>query len=186
MNYLLPAAVALLALAPVAQADDSPAIDLTALIECGSDYAGFVATEALRDDPLKAVAAGWQPLPQTNMFMSEYRLVQPITVFGQPTDHIAFSGSGVVAILDLPDPRPLAQMLELETAIDTPQKAMFGKEVLSEKRTAPDGTVVIESAVITVSNVDSHPGQTLAGCSYSLDLPEETDEQTAPAAETPH
>ena len=85
----------------------------------------------------------------------------------------AFSG-GVVALLDLPDPRPLAKQLALETAIDTPAKAMFGKEVRSEDvRDPASGKVWIDSAVLNVSNVSSHPGKTLAGCSYSQDLPED-------------
>ena len=92
----------------------------------------------------------------------------------------ALSG-GVVALLDLPDPRPLAKQLALETAIDTPAKAMFGKEVRSEDVRDPvSGKVWIDSAVLNVSNVSSHPGKTLAGCSYSQDLPEDDPEGDAP------
>ena len=69
----------------------------------------------------------------------------------------------------------------LETAIDTPAKAMFGKEVRSEDVRDPvSGKVWIDSAVLNVSNVSSHPGKTLAGCSYSQDLPEEDPEGDAP------
>ena len=32
---------------------------------------------------------------------------------------------------------------------------------------------MIRSVVLNVSNVSSHPGKTLAGCSYSLDLAED-------------
>ena len=156
--------------------------DLPALIECRGDIGGLTALAPALEDPLKAVALGWQPLPQANMFMTEYRLASPIRVFGHDSDHIAFSGGSVMAILDLPDPRPLAQELALETAIDTPAKAMFGKELRSEEtRDADSGKVLIESVVLNVSNVASHPGKTLVGCSYSLDLPEEP-EETAPDA----
>ena len=49
--------------------------------------------------------------------------------------------------------------------------------------TGPDGTPGwIESAVINVSNVDSHPGKTLAGCSYSLDPPDTGPEASAATA----
>ncbi|MBL8255382.1 MAG: hypothetical protein JNJ62_02130 [Pseudoxanthomonas mexicana] len=151
--------------------------DLAALIECRGDLGQLTAIAPLLEDPLKAVALGWQPLPQANMFMSEYRLLAPVRVFGHDTDHIAFSGGGVVAVLDLPDPRPLAKQLELETAVDTPAKAMFGKEVRSEEiRDPASGKMLIDSAVLNVSNVSSHPGKTLAGCSYSLDLPGDEDE----------
>ena len=158
--------------------------DLASLIECRGDIAGLTALAPALEDPLKAVALGWQPLPQANMFMTEYRLASPIRVFGHGTDHIAFTGSSVMAILDLPDPRPLAGELGLETAIDTPAKAMFGKELRSEEsRDAESGQVLIESVVLNVSNVSSHPGKTLVGCSYSLDLPEDAPDTDAPAPE---
>lgn len=173
-------------LPPSAAAQDARP-DLAALIECRGDLGQLTALAPLLEDPLKAVAQGWQPLPQTNMFMSEYRLLAPIRVFGHDTQHVAFSGGGVVAVLDLPDPRPLAKQLALETAIDTPAKAMFGKEVRSQKTLDPDsGKALIDSAVLNVSNVSSHPGKTLAGCSYSLDLAEdEAEEPDADVASPP-
>ncbi len=169
---------------PVATRAQAGATDLASLIECRGDIAGLTALAPALEDPLKAVALGWQPLPQTNMFMTEYRLASPIRVFGHGTDHIAFTGSSVMAILDLPDPRPLAGELGLETAIDTSAKAMFGKELRSEEsHDAESGQVLIASVVLNVSNVSSHPGKTLVGCSYSLDLPEDAPDTDAPAPE---
>lgn len=169
---------------PVAARAQTGATDLASLIECRGDIAGLTALAPALEDPLKAVALGWQPLPQANMFMTEYRLASPIRVFGHESSHIAFSGGSVMAILDLPDPRPLAGELGLETAIDTPAKAMFGKELRSEEsRDAESGQVLIESVVLNVSNVSSHPGKTLVGCSYSLDLPEDAPDTDAPAPE---
>ena len=166
--------LSLLGIAPIIHAEDAPhAIDLPALIECRASHADFVALAPLLEDPLKAVAAGWQPLPQANMFMTEFRLARPVRVFGHDADRIAFTGTGIVAVLDLPDPRPLAKQLDLETAYDTPQKFMSGKEVRSDDAVRADGKAIIDSAVISVSNVGSHPGKTLAGCSYSQELLEE-------------
>ena len=156
---------------------DASRIDLAALIECRQALADFHYLAPALADPLQAVALGWRPLPQANLFMTEFRLNSPITVFGDSTDHIAFTGDSIIAILDLPDPRPLAKRLDLETAIDTPAKAMFGKELSSvEDRDAATGTVYIKSAVLNVSNVASHPGKTLVGCSYSLDVAEDPEE----------
>ena len=156
---------------------DASRIDLAALIECRQALADFHYLAPALADPLQAVALGWRPLPQANLFMTEFRLNSPIAVFGGSTDHIGFTGDSIIAILDLPDPRPLAKRLELETAIDTPAKAMFGKEVSSvEIRDEATGTVYIKSAVLNVSNVASHPGKTLVGCSYSLDLAEDPEE----------
>lgn len=182
LRILLLAPCVALALSVDVQAQTSTP-DLPALIECRGDIGGLTALAPALEDPLKAVALGWQPLPQANMFMTEYRLASPIRVFGHDSDHIAFSGGSVMAILDLPDPRPLAQELALETAIDTPAKAMFGKELRSEEtRDADSGKVLIASVVLNVSNVASHPGKTLVGCSYSLDLPEEPEEAAPDAA----
>jgi hypothetical protein len=162
---------------------DASRIDLAALIECRRALADFHYLAPALADPLQAVALGWRPLPQANLFMTEFRLNSPISVFGDSTDHIAFTGDSIIAILDRPDPRPLAKRLELETAIDTPAKAMFGKEMSSiEDRDETTGTVYIKSAVLNVSNVASHPGKTLVGCTYSLDLAE--DPEPLPAADT--
>jgi hypothetical protein len=181
MPRTLPFAPVLALCLPLSASAQDPRPDLPALIECRGDLGRLAALAPMLEDPLKAVAMGWEPLPQANMFMSEYRLLAPIRVFGHDTDHIAFSGSGVVAVLDLPDPRPLAQQLALETAVDTPAKAMFGKEVRSEEiRDPAAGEVLIDSAVLNVSNVSSHPGKTLAGCSYSLDRVEDDAPEDAP------
>ncbi|WLA07177.1 hypothetical protein MO328_12040 [Xanthomonas translucens] len=174
-----------LAAALPAAAAPAPAIDLPALLECRQGVADFAALGPLLADPLKAVAQGWRPLPQSNLFMSEYELVRPIQVFGHSTTRIGVAGASVMAILDLADPRPLARQLQLEAAVDTPQKAMFGREVVSRDVTDPKtGEPMIESIILSLSTVQSHPGKTLAGCSYSLDLPE--DPAAAPAPDPLH
>ncbi|MGF6417785.1 hypothetical protein ABH900_001256 [Stenotrophomonas sp. AN71] len=161
---------------PLLLAASAPAsaLDLPALIECRQSVAERAALAPLLDDPLKAVAQGLQPLPQGNRFMSEYRLAQPITVFGSRTELVAVAGSSVMAILDEADPRPLAQRLGLETGYDQDGKFMAGRELVSrDVADAKSGEARIESIILSVSTVASHPGRTLAGCTYSLDLPEE-------------
>ena len=192
LRLALAASIALLQLPATAGAAEGEAaatpepVDVAALVECRGGFAQFRALAPALEDPLQAVALGWRPLPQSNLFLTEFTLLAPITVFGLATDHIAFSGDSILAIIDLPDPRPLARQLELETGIDTPAKAMFGKEVRSEELADPEtGEVLIESMVLAVSNVDSHPGKTLVGCSYSLDLPAEPEPpRPAPSIDT--
>lgn len=173
LALLLP--LPLLAQSAATEEELNPAqIDLAALIECRQQLNDFHYLAPALLNPLQAVALGWRPLPQANLFMTEYKLNTPVTVFGHATDHIAFTGDSIIAVLDLPDPRPLARQLALETAIDTPAKAMFGKELVSEEEhDEASGITLIRSVVLNVSNVSSHPGKTLAGCSYSLDLAEE-------------
>lgn len=162
--------------------DRAPA-SLTALIQCEAEPEQFMALATAVQDPLHAVSLGWRPLPQANAFMAEYALNTPIDVLGHATAHIAFAGSSIMAILDLPDPRPLARELELETGIDTPEKVLFGREVLSQDVQDPEtGEWWIRSAILNVSNVTSHPGKTLVGCTYSIDpLEEEETGATAPS-----
>lgn len=153
--------------------------DLAALIECRADYPALLALLPVLEQPLRAVALGWRPQAQSNAFMIEYRLNAPISVFGRQTDHIAFAGDAVIGVLDLDDPRTLARELALETGIDTPTKALFGREIsVTALPVDADGQDWEESAILNVSNVDSHPGKTLAGCSYSRS-PVETDPDDA-------
>lgn len=162
---------------------DPARIDLPGLVECKRELADFHYLAPALVEPLQAVALGWRPLPQANLFMTEFMLNAPISVFGHDTDHIAFTGDSIIAILDLADPRPLARQLELETAVDTPAKAMFGKELRShEQRDEASGITLIDSVVLNVSNVSSHPGKTLVGCSYIMDTLEEPE---APPATSP-
>jgi len=169
----------LLALLPAA-APAAP-LDLAALIECRQGLADYSAVAPVVADPLKAVAAGLQPLPQSNQFMSEFRVATPLTVFGQRTEYVAVAGASIMAILDLADPRPLARSLALEDGVDTPDKFMAGRELVSRDVTDPrTGEPMIESVILSLSTVKTHPGKTLAGCTYSLDLPPE--EEPAPGA----
>jgi len=158
-------------------------LDLPALIECRQGVAEHAALAPLLADPLKAVAHGLQPLPQGNQFMSEYRLASPITVFGQQTERVAVAGASVMAVLDQADPRPLAKQLALEIGYDQDGKFMAGRELVSRDVTDPKtGEAQIESIILSVSTVATHPGRTLAGCTYSLDLPAEDE---GPAATVP-
>lgn len=191
MTLLRSTCLTLIALLPLAgHAAPAPAparaaLDLPALIECRQRVADYDALAPVVADPLKAVANGLQPLEQRNQFMAEYRLASPITVFGQRAEYITVSGASIMAILDVADPRPLAKGLKLEDGVDNPDKFMAGREVVARDVTDPrTGEPMIESIILSVSTVQSHPGKTLAGCTYSLDLPAEEEEEQ-PAADAP-
>lgn len=179
----LPACIAALLLCSALPSVAAEPLDLPALVECRQGVVAHTALAAALADPLQAVAKGLQPLPQQNQFMTEYRLATPMTVFGHRTDRIALAGASIMAILDLQDPRPLATKLKLETAYDADGKFMAGRELVSRDVTDPvTGEAQIESIILSVSTVQSHPDQTLAGCTYSLDLPADDE---APAALAP-
>ncbi|MEN5207440.1 hypothetical protein ABE493_04825 [Stenotrophomonas terrae] len=185
MNAVRSTSLLSLLLIVAGSANAQPAIDLPALIECRQSVSEFAALAPIANDPLKAVALGWRPLPQGNLFMAEYMLNTPISVFGHSADHIAMAGGTVIAILDMPDPRPLAKQLDLETGYDAPDKFMAGRELVSrDVNDAKTGEALIESIILGVSTVKSHPGKTLAGCTYSLDLPAEEETPAAPIGPT--
>lgn len=151
----------------------APRPDLAALIECRQHVADFAQVFPYSQSPLKSVSLGWRPLPVKNPFMTEFTLLHPITIFGHPTQQIAFSGGSIMAILDLADPHPLAKQLQLNPAVDKADKVLFGRELVSRDTTDPStGKPAIESIVLNVSTVHSHPGKTLVGCNYSLDEPD--------------
>ena len=151
----------------------SPTPNLAALIECRQRVADFAQIFPASHDPLKSVALGWRPLPSSNPFMTEFALLRPIAIFGHMTHQIAFSGGSIMAVLDLADPHPLAKSLHLVPAVDNADKVMFGRELLSRDTTNPaTGIPAIESIVLNVATVHTHPGKTLVGCNYSLDDPD--------------
>lgn len=178
MNRSLLLALSLVAAQGACAGETVPAPDLSALIECRAQHADFAALAELLGDEARRAKLGLAPLPQANPYMQEFALARPIAAFGHETEHIAFYGENIIAVLDLPDPRPLAKQLQLETAIDTPERAMFGKEVRGTETRGTKGEALYDSAVLNVTNVASHPGKTLAGCSYALD---ELEEEEAPA-----
>lgn len=157
-----------------------PPPDLVRLIQCEGDMDSFQALNGPVESPLQAVSLGWTPLPRTNPFMAEFRLNQALPVFGRQIDHFLVSGGTVMAILDAgtSSPRSLAEQLSLEVALDEDGKFMAGREVTSRDLVEPaSGQAIIESAVLGVSTVSTHPGKVLAGCTYSLDLPEDEEEE---------
>lgn len=198
--FLVAAMAAAIPLAASAQAIEGPdpdRIDVVDAIECRLDapaYNGFAL--ALNGEEKIAVKRRWVPIKTKNFLMNEYELPAPITVAGHySTRRIAFTSNGVLAILDLADPAVLAREQGIENAADpnplieamiasgkaTPQEieaATKSRKFLGEKilidRTEPAaaGESFGTHTVIgrNVSNVASHPGKTLYGCSYRIEL----------------
>lgn len=120
--------------------------------------------EARRHYGMTAVKGG-------NPFLSEYRLAAPITVFGRTTDRVAFSNSGLMAVLSDTTPQALAQELDVSPVVDTPGKYM-GERMIVEGP-FDGGSVAFQGTSrisLNVSTVTSHPGKVLAGCSYQIDI----------------
>ncbi|WP_234908396.1 hypothetical protein [Rhizobium rhizogenes] len=153
--------------------DDPSKIDLAKLIECKTyDVASYYDFARWLTGPDSATALkqlGLSEMPSPNRFLQEFKLSAPITVFGRQTTRIVFVANGLLAVLDEPDPHPLAKTLGVTAAVDRPDKFLGDKEVSSIKeqheKAYPALPMRISLNVLTVGDL---PGKTLAGCSYSI------------------
>ena len=160
-----------LVLAGPAAADFDPAtLDLAALIECKAEvktYNGFAIW--LMGEPDAVARLDWQKVPTDNPFLDEYRMASPIGVFGYQTSNIALTATGPMAILDDVAPEALASKLGLTIDLANAGKFMAEKVIVDTKEVEGD-TTFSTHVTLNVSNVDTHPGKTLAGCSYNLEV----------------
>lgn len=151
---------------------DPSTLDLPALIECRADvqtYNVFAFWLAAETDTSSTL--GWQETESGNPFLKQYRLPASVSVFGRETDTIVFTASGPMAVLDGISPQEMAQKLEITPEISTPEK-FLGEKVIVDKTEEDDGMRFQTRISLNVSTVDSHPGKTLAGCSYSINMQE--------------
>ncbi|WFU09154.1 hypothetical protein QA646_18075 [Rhizobium sp. CB3090] len=155
--------------------EDPTKIDLAKLIECTTydvpSYNGFAmwltgpeSNEAMR-------RFGITEQPSNSLLLREFKLAKPITVFGRQTDRIAFASSGPLALLDEADPHPIAKQLDVTAAVDRFDKFLAEREIFSKKEQLENSDTVLHTRIaLDVSTDINHPGKTLAGCSYSIEV----------------
>ena len=87
-------------------------------------------------------------------------------------------------VFRVPDGRPLSKgiILDTETTGLSDTDKIIELALVVFEYDPETGEARIESAVLTVSTVASHPGKVLAGCSYGLDRADETADEPAPPA----
>lgn len=170
---------------------DPMTVDVVDAINCRIDaptYNGFALTLNGSDKYWKK--RGWREIKSSNPFMSEYRLRAPIQIAGIQTYRVAFTSSGVLAILDLADPSDLAKREEIVNQADpatlieslglTPEQAaqipttkkFLGERVFADVTEKDEALGISFHTRITrnISTVTSHPGKTLYGCSYRIEM----------------
>jgi len=150
---------------------DPATTDLVSLIECKADiksYNGFAIW--LASEPGAAGKLGWQKVPSDNPFLEEYRMASPVGVFGHQTSSIAFTATGPMAVLDDISPQDLAKSLGLTPVVAAAGGKFMAEKVIIDAKEQDAGTTFSTYVTLNVSNVDTHPGKTLAGCSYNLDV----------------
>lgn len=164
-------AAAFAASAPAAAQDFDPAaLDLALLIECRADvpaYNGFAFW--LAGEPGAARTLGWREVATGNPFLRQYELPAPLGVFGRETASVVFTATGPMAVLDGVAAPDLARELGVAATIATPEK-FLGEKVVFEKAEESGGTRFETRIALNVSTVDTHPGKTLAGCSYAIEV----------------
>ena len=172
-------------------------IDVVDALECRLDapaYNGFAL--ALNGEEKIADKRRWVRVDTSNPFMNEYELPAPITVAGHySTRRIAFTSSGVLAILDLADPAAIAQEQGIKNALDpaplieamvasgkatraeiaeaTRSRKFLGEKILVDRTEPPTAGESFGTHTIigrNVSNATTHPGKTFYGCSYRIEL----------------
>ncbi|WP_349957147.1 hypothetical protein [Rhizobium sp. ZPR3] len=170
---------ALLLSAPASHAEtaeqDPSKIDLAKLIECTTyDVPSYNSFALWLTGPESATAMklfGFTELPSDNPFLREFQLSAPVTVFGRQTNKIVFASTGPLAVLDEADPHSLAKQLDVTASVDQPNKFLGEKVILSRKDQQENSDTVLETRIsLNVSTIDTHPGKTLAGCSYSIEV----------------
>lgn len=191
-------ALALLTADPAPEPDPA-AVDVVDAIACKLEaptYTGFALALASGGPDAPDARHGWRKVDSHNPFMNEYVLPAPITVAGHySTTHIGFTATGVVAILDQPDPSLIAREEGITNAMDAEPlidslvaegkgsreeiekkitfRKFLGNKVIAEHKIPPAaGESFGLHTTITreISNVSSAPGKTLYGCSYSQEI----------------
>lgn len=194
---LLGSATPALAVEDAEEAFDPASVSVVDAINCHLDaptYNGFALSVA-GDDGI-ARQQGWRKVETDNPFLLEYDLPEAITITGAyTTRRIAFSSSAVMAILDLADPTVIAREEGIANAADPtalidalvaegkatraqieadmPFAKFLGERVLvdvTEPATEDSGFGTHTVIARSISNVTTHPGKTLYGCSYRIEL----------------
>ena len=184
------------------QAGDNAEVDPARIrevdaIECRLDVPGYTRfAMAIDDEGEIAKKRHWKKIASRNPFMNEYELPSPIVVAGSySTTRIAFTGSAILAILDLADPGVIARDSHIDNAADI--EPMIAEMVRSGKATraqieaeikfrkflgervvkdvtepAVDGESFGSHMIVArnISNATTHPGKTFYGCSYRMEL----------------
>jgi hypothetical protein len=202
IRHFAPSLVAcfLLVAAPLHGAEDESfdphSVDEKAAIACAlsaPEYMGFALSVSGEDGI--AATRGWRKLEGENPFLSEYELPAPIRIMGHETRRIAFSGSAIMAVLDVADPGDLARGEGIANSLSAGPlgdallawnaarqgnggkepafRKFLGEKVLSDVTEPAEGDSTWgqrTTVTRTISNVTTHPGKTFYGCSYRIEL----------------
>lgn len=153
---------------------DPVTVDLADVLICkidGAHYVGFALTISDDDSPGSAKARGWVEVQTNSLFFSSYRLPKPLSVFGYTTSTVAFTGSAMLAVLDLPDPSVLGAAQNVPNILEG--SGQFKGERMVDESTNMDkesGYGFKNRSALQIATNAAFPGKTLIGCSYNGEL----------------
>lgn len=156
---------------PAAGADRT-AVTVERALSCTLDVAEYNAFAfRVHDEPAARRALGMTAVRGPNPLLAEYRLARPVAAFGRPTRRVAFTSSGLLALLEGVDAAALARELDVPAVVDRPEK-FLGQRVLVDEPVDLGAPGVEARRRITrdVSTVSTHPGVVFAGCGYRIDV----------------
>lgn len=193
MLLLLAALSSLSAPGAAQDADRAPPVSLADALACRLDapvYNGFAAS--LQDDETGYRSLGWERIEAGAPTYNFYRLPAPLQIDGRTTQVLAFSASGIFAVLDEPDIAALAKQADIPNTLPTreelaallglneqqakqlPQSSLFKGEKVVRDNTASDPELgrVHTRNVRIIENDPALPGKVFDGCSYSVEFPD--------------
>lgn len=138
----------------------------------------------------------WKKVASRNAFLSEYELPGAIVVGGAySTRRIAFTASGILAILDVADPAVIARAEQIDNTMSAEPlidaivasgaasraqaeaeirfRKFLGERILHDHTDRALAGEDFGSHVVvarSVSNATTHPGKTFYGCSYRMEI----------------
>lgn len=197
----LPVALMLSTAAMANTADRDPLqTSETDAMECRLDGATYRAFAfGVEGEEKIARKRGWKKVASTNPMLLEFELPAPITVAQRySTRRIAFTGDGILAVLDLADPNVLAAQESIANTMDAEPmiaalvatgkatraeaerliqfRKFLGEQVVQDVTEPPtqEGGYGLRTTIArTISNTTTHPGKTLYGCAYRLEILDE-------------
>ncbi|HWW27407.1 MAG TPA: hypothetical protein VNZ85_16100 [Caulobacter sp.] len=153
---------------------DPATVDLADILACkidGGHYVGFAMSVSDDDSPGGAKARGWVRLPPPSPTFSSYRLPEPLNVFGHATRTVAFKGSAMLAVLDLPDAAALGAQQGVTNVLAGSGRFMGERLVDDSTRVDPEtGFRFKNRSVLRITTNPAFPGKTLIGCEYDGQL----------------
>src|SRR4051812_47282345 len=115
---------------------------LPAFIGCEKSIADWMEFAMSYAEPGNIERWGWSAVDAGGGVLAVYQLSEPLSVFGERPSPIAFSGSGVVALLRSDSWERLVTLLRVEPTWSGATSKIFSRELSSSREQVDDQVVV--------------------------------------------